>query len=102
MEIAIPHELGSAEVRRRLTENSDQIGAGMPGGMVDITTSWPSENRMDMDIAAMGQSIAGHVDITETQVVFHIELPMMLGFVQPMVESAIRDQGRKLVAPIPD
>ncbi len=101
MEVAIPHELGSAEVRRRLKENSDQIGAGMPGGMVDIATSWPSENRMDMDISAMGQSIAGHVDITETQVTFHIELPMALGFVKPMIESAIRDQGRRLVAPAP-
>ncbi len=101
MDVTIPHSLGSEEVRRRLQENSDQIGAGMPGGMVDITTSWPSENRMAMDIQAMGQTIAGHVDITETQVVFHVELPMALGFVKPMIESAIRDQGQKLVAPLP-
>lgn len=101
MEVAIPHTLGTAEVRRRLTENSDQIGAGMPGGMVDITTSWPSENRMDMEIQAMGQSIEGHVDVEEARVVFHVELPMALGFIKPMVESAIRDQGQKLVAQKP-
>ena len=99
MEVAIPHDLGSQEVRRRLKENSDQIGKGIPGGMAEITTSWPSEDRMDMNIEAMGQTIEGYVDIEEARVVFNIELPMALMFVKPMIESTIRDQGQRLLAP---
>lgn len=99
MRVAIPHQLDRAEVRRRLSQNSHQMGDAIPGGMADITTSWPSEDRMNMAISAMGQSMDGHVDIEDSQVVFEIELPMALSFVQPIVENAIRQQGQALLAP---
>ena len=50
-------------------------------------------------IAAMGQSLVGHIDVGETQVVLSIDLPPALAFVQPIVEGAIRQQGQKLLAP---
>ena len=99
MRVAIPHQLDRDEVRRRLQQNSHQMGDAIPGGMADITTSWPSEDRMNMAISAMGQSMDGHVDIEDSQVVFEIELPLALSFVQPMVEGAIRQQGQALLAP---
>lgn len=102
MEVAIPHQLTREEVRRRLRDNSDRMGDAIPGGMADITTSWPSEDRMAMAISAMGQSMEGHVDIEDNQVVFSIELPMALSFVKPMVEGAIRQQGQALLAPPKD
>lgn len=99
MEVAIPHELTREEVRRRLRENSHRIGDSVPGGMADIETSWPSDDRMDMSISAMGQSMNGYVDIQDRQVVFNIDLPLALSFIKPVVEGAIQDQGRKLLAP---
>lgn len=99
MEVAIPHDLGREEVRRRLRENSHRIGDSVPGGMAEVETSWPSEDRMAMSISAMGQSITGHVDIEDDRVMFVMVLPAALGFMQPMVEGAIRDQGRRLLAP---
>lgn len=99
MEVALPHDLGREEVRRRLKENAHSIGDGIPGGMAEITTSWPSEDQMDMSIEAMGQTLSGQVSIEDTQVVFALELPMALAFIQPMIESTIRDQGSRLLAP---
>jgi len=99
MDIAIPHSLGREEVRRRLRSNSHSIGDSIPGGMADVTTSWPSEDRMALNIGAMGQTIEGHVDIEDSAVLFHMELPMALGFLKPMIEGVIQDQGRKLLAP---
>jgi hypothetical protein len=99
MDIAIPHSLGREEVRRRLRANSHSIGDSIPGGMADVTTGWPSEDRMSLNIGAMGQSIEGYVDIEDDAVRFHVELPMALGFLKPMIEGVIQDQGRKLIAP---
>ena len=99
MEIEIPHSLGRAEVRRRLADNSHRIGESIPGGMAEIETSWPSENRMAMSITAMGQVLRGHIDIEETRVVFHMDLPPALGFLRPMIEGAIRDQGERMLEP---
>ena len=99
MEVAIPHALGREEARRRLRENSHRMGEGIPGGMAQVRTSWPSEDRMEMAIDAMGQSLAGHIDIADSQVVLTFELPPALGFLTPIIEGSIRQQGQKLLAP---
>ena len=67
--------------------------------MADVTTSWSSEDRMDLAVRAMGQGVDGCVIIEEDQVVFEVNLPPALSFVEPMVASAIRKQGQKLIAP---
>jgi hypothetical protein len=99
MDIAIPHSLGREEARRRLRENGHRMADGFPGGMAQVTTGWPSEDRMDMAIAAMGQSLTGHIDVGDAQVVLCIDVPPALGFIRPIVEGAIRQQGQKLLAP---
>jgi hypothetical protein len=52
-----------------------------------------------MAIAALGQSLTGHIDVNDAQVVLSIELPPALGFLRPIVEGAVRQQGQKLLAP---
>ena len=99
MRVPISHSLGKEEVRRRLQSHSHEIGQYIPGGMADVTTSWPSEDRMDLAVRAMGQGVDGCVIIEDDQVVFEVNLPPALSFVEPMVASAIRKQGQKLIAP---
>jgi hypothetical protein len=98
MQVAIPHALGREEVRRRLRSRSHELADQLPG-MAQVDTSWPSEDRMDMAISAMGQSMTGHIDIQDSQVVFDIAMPAMLSFIEPVIEGAIRQQGTKLLAP---
>lgn len=99
MEVPIPHNLGREEVRRRLRENSHKIGDNIPGGMAEVATSWPSEDRMGMTISTMGQALTGHIDIEDEQVIFHMDLPAALGFLKPMIEGSIKAQGAKMLEP---
>ncbi len=99
MEIAIPHTLGREEARRRMRSNSANIGSAVPGGMAEVTASWPSDDRMALGITAMGQTMEGFVDIEDDRLLFTLELPFMLSFAEPMVASLIRDQGQHLLAP---
>jgi len=99
MEVAIPHSLGKDTVRERLRTRGHSIGDNIPGGMAEVTTSWPSEDRMAMTVTAMGQSIDAYVDIENSQVVFVVNVPPALGFVRPIIEGAIRQQGEKLLLP---
>ncbi len=98
MQVAIPHQLDREEVRRRLRGSSHEIADSIPGGMAQVETSWPSEDRMVMAIQAMGQSLNGHIDIADDQVVFVVDLPPALSFVEPMVANAIKQQGQKMLA----
>lgn len=99
MRVPIPHQLGKDEVRHRLQSRSHEIGNFVPGGVADVETSWPNEDVMDLRVRAMGQGVDGRVIVEETQVVFEIDLPPALSFVEPMVAGAIRSQGQKLLAP---
>ena len=99
MDIPISHNLGREEVRRRFRDNSHKIGDAIPGGMAEVETGWPGEDRMTMAINAMGQALTGYIDIEDQQVVFHMDLPAALGFLKPMIEGSIRQQGEKLLAP---
>ena len=99
MQVAIPHQLGREEARRRLHANSSAMGQQFPAGMASVQTSWPSEDRMDLLISAMGQNITGHVDVADAQVTLTVDLPPALGFIEPMLSGAIQDAGRKMLAP---
>lgn len=98
MRIALPHSLGREEARRRLHARSGEIAGMFPGGMADVTVSWPHQDRMALDVTAMGKNVAGAVEIGEHEVAFVIELPAALSFVEPMVRGALEKQGRKLLA----
>ncbi|MBX7532509.1 polyhydroxyalkanoic acid system family protein [Qipengyuania sp. 1XM1-15A] len=97
MRVPLPHDLGKEEVRRRLQARSHEIGDAIPGGMADVETSWPNEDCMALDIKAMGNVTRAQVLIEETQVIFEVNLPPALSFVEPIVASAIRKKGQKLL-----
>ena len=99
MRVPIRHQLPKEEVRRRLQERSGDIANFVPGGMAEVTTGWPSEDRMTLGVQAMGQSIDGNVLIEDDQVVFEVDLPAALSFFAPMVSKAIKEKGQKLLAP---
>ena len=97
MRVAVPHNLEIDEVRHRLKTRSHELGDHLPGDMAEVETDWPSENRMNMQIKAMGQEVTGHIDIEASQLVFEVELPLALSFVEPMIKGAIKKQGQKLL-----
>jgi hypothetical protein len=101
MQIAISHQLGREEVRRRLSSSCNQIADAIPGGMTDVQTEWVSEDSLSLAITVMGQVIAGQIDIADEDVMFTIEIPIALGFIKPIVESTIQQAGQKLLAPSP-
>ena len=96
MRVAIPHQLDNDTVRERLKSKSHQIGDSIPGGGA-VTTAWPSDDRMTMDISAMGQSLRANVDLEPGQLVLTVDLPPALSFIEPMISGAIRQQGQKLL-----
>lgn len=97
MRVALPHNLGREEVRRRLASRSHEIGDMIPGGMARVRSDWPSENIMELTVDAMGQKITGDIEIHDAQVIIEFELPGALTFFQPMIESAVRSNTARLL-----
>lgn len=98
MRVEVPFDITRDEARERLKSSSHEIAAHIPGGVAEVETDWPSDDQMNMTIRAMGQDLRGIVHIEENQLVFEIALPPMLSFIEPMISSAIQQQGQKLLA----
>ncbi len=97
MRVALPHDLGREEVRRRMHEHSDKIGSYFPEGTARVETTWPEEDRMDLLVTAWGQRVDGYVEVQDAQVIIEFDLPAILGMARPLIERAIRKEGGKLL-----
>lgn len=98
MRVAVPHNLPREEVRRRLRERTGEIIDHIPFPGATVDSDWVSEDRLALSIGAMGQTVQGHVDVEDGQMVFEVQLPMMLGFIEPMIAKGFKEQGTKLLA----
>ena len=96
MRVPIPHQLGKEEAKRRLKARSHEAAGLIPGG-ADVAVDWPAEDRMTMAISAMGQSINTVIDVEDDAVIFQLDLPPALGFVEPMIRGVIAEKGQKLL-----
>lgn len=97
MRVALPHQLARDDVRERLRSRAHEIADFVPGGMADIVTNWPDDDRMEISIQAMGQNLNGDIVIEDEQIVITVNLPLALSFVETMISGAIRDKGRKML-----
>ena len=97
MRVPIPHQLGRDEARRRLHARSGELTGMMPGGMADVTITWPSEDRMDIAVKAMGKLVNAAVEVGDSNVVVEVDLPLALKLLEPMVRGAVEANGRKLL-----
>jgi hypothetical protein len=96
--IDVPHKLGQAGARERLRARVGELGGHMPAGIGQVRHSWPSENEMALEIAAMGQTIPARLEILDDVVRVHVTLPAMLAYFSGMIGAAVRDQGTKLLS----
>src|SRR6476620_147757 len=96
MRVAIPHQLDNDTVRERLRNGVGKAGDNIPGGAT-VRSSWPTEERMVLNISAMGQSIEGHVDLEPGQLIFTVALTLALSFIERMISGAIATQGAKML-----
>ena len=99
MRVAIPHELPREEVRQRMHDNMGKLSDKIPGGKAEVHTNWTSEDRLELAVGVLNTSVNAVVEIEDAQIVLEVALPPALGFVEPMVQTVLRQQGQKLLAP---
>ena len=89
--VSIPHQLGRAEARRRIQAGFADITHLLPGKGGARSEHWEGDS-LTFSIAAMGQTVAGVINVLDTQVRMEIELPGVLG----MIASGLKDRLQKV------
>jgi hypothetical protein len=93
--VDLPHTLGRAEARRRIADNVHKLASFFPGG-ASVTHQWQGD-RLDLVIAAMGQSVDARLEVEEALVRCHAALPGLLGMLAKPIEAALRAKGSDLL-----
>ncbi len=95
--IDIRHHLGRAEAKRRIAGRIGDLPQHIPGGIAQVTSSWPGEDRMALTVVAMGQKVAATLDIEDSLVRVQLELPLMLSFMSGAITAALERKGGELL-----
>ena len=92
----VSHELGRRGAKERIAASLDQIRGQLASFASAVETSW-TEDRLDFRLTALGQSIAGRMDVFDDVVRIEVNLPGMLGFLSSRITSRVRQFGLKLL-----
>ena len=95
IEVDLPHQLGKDEARRRIANNVHKLEQHIPGG-AQVQSGWAGD-QLNLDVAAMGQSVTATIDVQETKVHLRVLLPPMLGMFAGMIQAALQKKGNVLL-----
>jgi hypothetical protein len=95
IEVDLPHTLGKDEARRRIANNIHKLQDHIPGG-AQVHSGWVGD-QLNLDIAAMGQSLTATIDVEETKVHLKVLVPPMLGMFAGLIQAALQKKGSVLL-----
>ena len=96
IEVDLPHKLGREEARRRIAGNVHKLSDHIPGGAADVKSNWVGD-QLNLDITAMGQTVAAQIDVQEAKVRCRVMLPGMLALFAGPIEAALNRKGSDLL-----
>jgi hypothetical protein len=96
IEVELPHKLGRDEAHRRIANNVHRLHEHIPGGTARVDSNWAGE-RLNLDITALGQTVAAQIEVEETKVRCRVMLPGMLALFAAPIEAALNARGRDLL-----
>jgi len=94
--IDIAHELGREEARQRLKAGFGRIRDQLGVGTVAFQERWEGE-RLHFSAGALGQSVAGRVDVMEKSVRIELDLPWVLAALAERLQRRVRNAGMLLL-----
>ncbi|NCP12355.1 MAG: hypothetical protein GW859_10490 [Sphingomonadales bacterium] len=95
--VALPHTLGKDEARQRLKTRIGDLPDHIPGGVASVQSEWPSDDVMQLNVAAMGQQVAAKIVVLDNALDVTIDLPPMLGFFGDIIRKAVEAKGGQLL-----
>jgi hypothetical protein len=89
--VSIPHRLGKDEAVRRMKSGLGRVKGEFGHLIVFEREEWV-DNRLSLDLRAMGQSVRGLVDVAEESVRIEVMLPWLLARIAASAQAMIQKQ----------
>ncbi|WP_375397934.1 polyhydroxyalkanoic acid system family protein [uncultured Sphingomonas sp.] len=93
--VDIPHKLGLAEARRRIDAGIGQLAGWFPGGAA-VDHHWQGDI-MAFTVAALGQRVAGRLDVRDERVIATVDLPPFLALFADRIRAKLAKEAPRLL-----
>lgn len=93
--VAIPHELGRAEARRRIAEGAEQLTSQI-GAVGELRQAWEGDV-LRFSLHAIGQTVTGAIFVQEREVRVEVVLPGIFAMIAGKVKGRLRREGQLLL-----
>lgn len=94
--MSVPHQLGRQEAKRRLADGLGQVKGHLSAVASSIEDHW-TDDRLDFRMVAVGQTVAGRIEVLDDRVDVEVELPWALGLLANKIKDRIQRQGTLLL-----
>ena len=94
--VVVPHQLGRAEARRRLETGLASLAQTFGEKLTSVDQAWTGD-RLDVNVKALGQSVAAGLDVGESEVRVEVQLPWMLALIAEKAKGYIQKEGKLLL-----
>jgi hypothetical protein len=94
--VSVPHQLGRAEARRRLESGVNQLKQKFGDKITLLEDAW-SDDRLDVNLVALGQAAQAQLDVAEDHVRIEVQLPWMLALLAEKAKGFIQKEGTLLL-----
>jgi hypothetical protein len=100
MRVAYTHNSNRDDVRRRLDEEAAKALAQAQGKVAHASYAWRNgEDVLDFTVTAMGATVNGTAEVTDTEVIVEAQLPLFLRAFEGRAKSRILDTFRAALGP---
>jgi hypothetical protein len=96
LEITISHALGKDGAKRRVDESIAGIHAQLAGLVSSVEQEWQGD-RLKFRLGALGQAIAGEIEVFDESLRIVVDLPGVLGLLGGTIAERVRRQGALLL-----
>lgn len=95
--ITIPHQLGKAEARARITEGFDKLSSQVIGAhLANFQQGWDGD-RLSFRAQTLGQTVAGRLDVNEKDIRIEVDLPALLAGLANKIAGKLKREGALLL-----
>lgn len=99
IQVNLPHTLGKSEATRRMRDRIGELPDHIPGGLAQVEHRWTAEDRLALDIAALGAKVSALAEVDEANIRLSVQLPPLLEPFRGAVEAAVRKRATALLLP---
>lgn len=96
--VVVPHQLGRVEAKRRLATGFGDLKARFADKLTAVDDRWTGDH-LDLDIRALGQSIAAAVEVGDADIRVEVRLPWLLAVIAEKAKGLIQQEGSRLLLP---